>query len=166
MNYPQCLGWHIHLMPTYTQNEEWFRALPKHIQRRFWLIAERFPKVVAAEYLRDNHGTVPPSKRYNLVRGEVYSNCIKFQFPDGDRSVTLRGNPADWACVGYVDTPDRRYIRCSNEMRRLDSKLRKLRMQLIQDPENGFKTLPEPQLFQLKLTVAEDIAGWLQKVKA
>lgn len=156
MKYPECLGRWINLMPQHARNESWFKALPAHVRQRFWLIIGSFPKVVAAEYLRDNSRQSMPTAISNdySVRGVIYSDRITFYFPDGDHSARLRYSPAEYQFVGYVQGEKLRYVRCSNDRRRLESKLIKLRLDLINGGGDASK-IGEPQTFPLTLEVAE-----------
>lgn len=161
MKYPECLGRWINLMPQHARNESWFKALPARIQQRFWLIIGSFPKVVAAEYLRDNtrqFASNSASKSDYCVRGVIYSDRITFHFPDGDHSARLRYSPAEYQFVGYVQGEELRYVRCSNDRRRLESKLIKLRLDLINGGGDASK-IGEPQTFPLSLEVAEIVGA-------
>lgn len=160
MKYPECLGRWIDLLPQYARNESWFQTLPAHIQQRFWLIIGSFPKVVAAEYLRDNSRQSVFNAIFNdySVRGVIYSDRITFHFPDGDHSARLRYSPAEYQFVGYVQGEELRYVRCSNDRRRLESKLIKLRLDLINGGGNALH-IGEPQIFPLILEVAEIVGA-------
>jgi hypothetical protein len=160
MQYPDILGRHIRLMPEVTRSAEWFATLPPSIQKRFYLIVERFCPEVAAEYLRDNHGQVinddpHDSMSNDEISGVVYSNRIELHFPDGVWHIRPR-DWKNWRFVGCVDTPEKRIIRTSKDAERLGIRLSRERLQLI----NGGVTVSdvtEPKVFPLRLQVAEDV---------
>ena len=121
---------------------------------------------MAAEYLESNHGcddrhelrpTKKQSSKFGEVRGIIYSNNnFRFFFPDGPITHYVRGNPAPWAFVGYVDVGDDRIIRVSRDSSDVKGKLQRVVNKSI---ASGISRLgiSEPAIFNLTLTVAEDV---------
>ena len=166
MKYPEILGRWTTLLPDKYRSAEWFESLPLDIQHQFYGTVKRFSKQVAAQYLRDNHGCdnsqeLRPIKKqtssFGHVQGVIYTkNTFKFFWEDGPKSYYLKNNPARWAFVGYVDIGDDRIVRTARHSSYLRSKLQLVIKKAV---ESGCSRLSigEPMLFNLTLTVAEDL---------
>ena len=164
--YPEILGAWIELIPAKYRSAEWFKGLPLEIRSQFYRTNDRFDSQVAAEYLAENHGCddshlLRPTKKqvskFGDVGGVIYSNnMFRFFFPDGPKNHCVRGNPAQWAFVGYVDVGEDRIIKVSRDSSVVRSKLRRVANKSI---ASGLSRLgiSEPVIFNLALTVAEDV---------
>jgi hypothetical protein len=127
MQYPECLGRSIALLPAYARDSRWLEFLDESTRSRFWLILGDYGPSVAAEYLRDNHPRPCPDVRDGgWVNGVIYSRRIVFRFADGDCPIIYRSSPANWQYVGYVDDAGVRHIRTSIDRDRLIRRLNRM----------------------------------------
>ena len=164
--YPEILGQRIALLPAKYRSAEWFASLPLEIRNQFYRTIDRFGSQVAAEYLAENHGcddshilkpTKKQSSKFGDVGGIIYSNnMFRFFFPDGPKNHHVRGNPSQWAFVGYIDVGEDRIIKVSRDSSDVRSKLQRVAKKSI---ASGLSRLgiSEPVIFNLALTVAEDV---------
>lgn len=166
MKYPEILGHNIELLPAKYRSSEWFESLPPEIHRQFYWTVGKYGLEVAAEYLNDNHGCddidqLRPTKKrgskFGYVQGFIYAkNTFKFIFPDGPHYYCTKNNSTDWCYVGYVDVGEKRIIKASRDSGYVRTKLNKAINKAV---VSGISRLgiSEPLIFNLTLTVAEDL---------
>lgn len=166
MKYPEILGHNIELLPAKYRSAEWFEALPVEIHRQFYWTVKRYKLEVAAEYLRDNHGcddsqcwksTKKQGSKFGDVRGEIFAgNTFRFHFEDGAQDFYIKQNPSEWRFVGYIDINGLRIVRTSSDSCYIRAKLAASVKKAV-DGGALSSAISEPMIFNLTLTVAEDI---------
>ena len=166
MKYPEILGYNIKLLPHRYRSAEWFESLPLEIQRQFYWTVKKYGIEVAAEYLNDNHGcdgnhelnrTRKRASKFGDVQGLIYAkNTFQFFWDDGPQYYRITRNPSRWLFVGYVDVGEERIVRASCASSDARTKLNLVVKKAI---ASGISRLgiSKPMIFNLTLTVAEDI---------